>query len=209
MALTYENVLSIAQKNSLCTLDRLENLTRLAEFVNSNRVKGDFVECGTFKGGSAALLSKFLGSDRHLWLYDSFQGLPAPVPQDGNEAQGWTGKLLASASDVKALMQEVETVDSLYTIKEGNFEQTFLENLPNRVALLHCDADWYHSVLLTLETFYPLIPNGGCVVLDDFGFWEGCREAFYDFCSRHNEKPLLERVGTTQAHWIKGKFHTR
>ncbi len=58
--------------------------------------------------------------------------------------------------------------------------------------------------LLTLETFYPAMPPGGCVVLDDFGYWPGCREAFYDFCRRSGEKPLLERVGGTQAWWIKG-----
>jgi O-methyltransferase len=60
-----------------------------------------------------------------------------------------------------------------------------------------------------LDNFYKLIPEGGCIVLDDFGYWEGCREAFYDFCLKNNEKPLLERVGTTQAYWIKGRMNNR
>jgi O-methyltransferase len=81
--------------------------------------------------------------------------------------------------------------------------------LPERVALLHCDADWYDSVHIVLRTFYPLIPPGGCVILDDFGYWEGCREAFYDFCLQRGEKPLLERLEADQAYWIKGKTHNR
>jgi O-methyltransferase len=63
--------------------------------------------------------------------------------------------------------------------------------------------------MLVLETFYPLIPDGGVVILDDFGHWEGCRVAFYDFCKKFDEHPLLERVDYTQAYWIKGKKHSR
>ena len=59
------------------------------------------------------------------------------------------------------------------------------------------------------EAVHERIPPGGVVVLDDFGWWEGCREAFYDFCSRHGEKPLLERVDCDQAYWIKGKTDNR
>jgi O-methyltransferase len=47
------------------------------------------------------------------------------------------------------------------------------------------------------------------VILDDFGFWEGCREAFYDFCHQRQEKPLIERVESDQAFWIKGRNHNR
>jgi predicted O-methyltransferase YrrM len=47
------------------------------------------------------------------------------------------------------------------------------------------------------------------VILDDFGFWEGCRTAFYDFCLRHGEKPLLERIERDQAFWIKGRPSNR
>jgi len=96
-----------------------------------------------------------------------------------------------------------------FIIREGWFQDTFKQPLPENVALLHCDADWYQSVTIALETFYPRMPAGACVILDDFGYWDGCRIAFYDFCEKYGERPLLERVGNTQAFWIKGKEHNR
>lgn len=194
---------------TLCTEERLKTLAALSQYLNSETIKGDFVECGTYKGGSAAILSTYLNQSRHLWLYDSFEGMPDTTTRDGADAKLWVGKCVASVEDVHEAMRLVSTERASYTVKQGWFDQTFRENLPERVALLHCDADWYDSVLLVLETFYPLIPDGGCVVLDDFGYWEGCREAFYDFCSKHHEKPLLERIGGEQAFWIKGRSHNR
>lgn len=194
---------------TLCSAERIRSLIKLAQYLNLNAIEGDFVECGTYKGGTAAILSKYMGVNRHLWLYDSFEGMPDTVERDGEEAKKWVGECVGTIEDVKEAMRLVSTNEDCYTTKKGWFEQTFHEKLPEKVALLHCDADWYDSVTLVLETFYKLIPEGGCVVLDDFGYWEGCREAFYDFCSKHNEKPLLERAGNLQAYWIKGKLNNR
>ena len=93
--------------------------------------------------------------------------------------------------------------------RPGLFAETFTAALPHRVALLHLDCDWYDSVLAGLRTFYPRIPDGGIVVLDDFGFWEGTRRAFYAFCREFDVEPLLEHEGSTQAYWIKGREHNR
>ncbi len=193
---------------TMCPLDRLETLASICQYLNATQIPGDFVECGTYKGGSAALISVYLES-RHLWLYDSFAGMPETTTIDGEDAKQWIGECRAAIEDVHEVMHRVGTSEARYTIRKGWFETTFQEPLPQQVALLHCDADWYESVTLVLETFYPLMPIGGCVVLDDFGCWEGCREAFYDFCQRHREKPLLERVSTDQAFWIKGRLHNR
>jgi len=189
--------------------DRLSKLIDLAKYCNQNKIPGDFVECGSFKGGSSAILSQYMGQERHLWIYDSFQGMPQTTEKDGETAKECIGLCAAKAADVVEIMNKIGTLSSQYTIIEGWFSDSFQERLPEKVALLHCDADWYESVTLVLETFYDRIPDGGCIILDDFGFWEGCREAFYDFCWRRGEKPLLERVGNTQAYWIKGKQHTR
>jgi len=203
------SLLETVRPYTLCTPDRLENLTVLCEYLNRNQIPGDIVECGTYKGGSAAILSKNMGEGRHLWLYDSFQGLPPTHEKDGEDAKNWIGECVGTIPDLKAVMNAVGTSETAYTIKPGWFETTFQQELPEKIALLRCDADWYDSVLLVLETFYPRVSPGGCIVLDDFGYWEGCREAFYEFCQRHGEKPVLERVGPDQAFWFKGRSHNR
>jgi len=204
-----ESLLNKVRPYTLLDYDRLKNLMRICRYLNDQNIPGDFVECGAYKGGSAAVISKYLGQTRKLWLYDSFQGLPEATPEDGEEALNWTGKCYGTLDDVAAVMQAIDHNADNLVIKEGWFHETFETEVPSSVALLHCDADWYDSVILVLEKFYDLIPEGGCVVLDDFGWWEGCRQAFYDFCHRRNEKPLLERIGVDQAYWIKGKAHNR
>lgn len=194
---------SLINPYTLCSRDRLENIARLSDQLNRQNISGDFVECGTYKGGSAALLSRFLNSERHLWLYDSFQGMPSTSVEDGEDAVEWIGKCAADISDVKRILSSSSAPLERCHIKPGWFKDTFHEPLPEKVALLHCDADWYESVSLVLNVFYDRVPKGGCIILDDFGYWQGCREAFYDFCQQRGEKPLLERLGSTQAYWIK------
>jgi O-methyltransferase len=202
-------LLKKVQPHTLMSHAKLKNLRYLAKLVNEQAVEGDFVECGTYKGGSAGVLGSVLPPGRHLWLYDSFKGMPEVSDIDGEDARQAVGACLASPEDVRKILGTLNVPEEQYTIREGMFDETFKEPLPERVALLHCDADWYNSVTIVLETFYARIPEGGCIILDDFGYWEGCREAFYDFCFRHGEKPLLERVGVDQAYWIKGKTHNR
>ncbi len=194
---------------TLASAKKLGNLKRLAASTTERSIEGDFVECGTYKGGSAAVLGSALTPGRHLWLYDSFEGMPEVKEIDGADAGEWVGRLRASDDDVREILTLVGLSPSQYTIRKGWFDHTFLQQLPERVAVLHCDADWHASVTVVLETFYPRVAEGGVVVLDDFGWWEGCREAFYDFCARHGEKPLLERVDCDQAYWIKGKTNNR
>ncbi|MGI8965866.1 MAG: TylF/MycF/NovP-related O-methyltransferase [Limisphaerales bacterium] len=204
-----KELIQAASAHSFVDEERMVSLTQLAERMNRTAVPGDFVECGCYKGGTAAILSRYMGPSRHLWLYDSFAGMPSTCEKDGTEAIKYVGEGACSPTEVHSIMRIVGTGEQSYTIHQGWFQDTFKKNIPPQVALLHCDCDWYESVTLVLETFYPVIPKGGCVVLDDFGYWEGCREAFYDFCDRTGEKPLLERVGTSQAHWIKGITHNR
>ncbi|AFY62265.1 TylF/MycF/NovP-related O-methyltransferase [Synechococcus sp. PCC 6312] len=206
---SWEELMRLVKPYTLSDAQRLGSLYHLAETLKTQAISGDFVECGVYKGGSAAILARSLSENTKIWLFDSFQGMPETTERDGSEAAEWVGACVGQIDDVNAVMKALNISKDQYIIRPGWFEETFQDALPEQVSLLHCDADWYDSVTLVLETFYPRIPVGGCVVLDDFGYWEGCREAFYDFCFRHHEKPILERVGTTQAYWIKGKTHTR
>jgi len=190
--------------------DRLRNLVDCVSRINMAGIQGDVVECGVCDGGSSALMAKYMGNNRHIWMYDSFQGMPETTERDGNEAREFEGSCVGSVENVHRALAALGIKEESYRIIEGWFEESFVNHpLPEKVALLHCDADWYDSVLLVLNTFYDRIPDGGVIVLDDFGYWEGCREAFYDFCFAKGIKPLLERAGHSQAFWIKGRETTR
>jgi len=204
-----ESIINQVGPYTFCSKDKLRSLIKLGNYINSQKIPGDLVECGTCKGGSAAVISRYLGKDRHLWLYDSFEGMPETSNKDGEKAKEYVGKGVASEEDVCEVLKLVGTNLDQVTIKKGFFHHSFTEKTPEKIAFLHCDADWYESVILVLRTFYHLIPDGGVIVLDDFGYWEGCREAFYDFCKEYNIKPLVERVSSDQLFWYKGKISNR
>lgn len=204
-------LIRVVQPYTMVESLRLSMLYGLACEVCRSGIDGDIVECGVCNGGSAALMAAAITNDpeRRLWLYDSFEGIPAPGPKDGPLASQYEGQLRGSIETVQEVLQRAGFPLERAVFRKGLFKETFKEPLPHRVALLHIDADWYESVLDSLRTFYPLIPTGGIIVLDDFGHWEGAREAFYDFCLEQKIKPLIERAGYTQAFWRKGQEHDR
>ena len=194
---------------TLCRESKLKSLVSLAQQVSSKNLEGDFVECGVYKGGSAALVAHYLPTTSALWLYDSFEGMPPVTEKDGPEAGQWVGECVGSAEEVRDVMARMNISNDRIVIRKGLFQETFVDPLPEKIQFLHIDADWYDSVLLALNVFYHRVVDQGVIILDDFGHWEGCREAFYDFCHATKIKPLLNRFENDQAFWFKGVQHHR
>lgn len=185
---------------------RLEGLYRLARDVESNGIEGDIVECGTCNGGTAAVLG-YAGltgnTSRHLWLFDSFEGLPEPLPVDGKKAQSFTGLCLGKVDSVEEVLRQTEVPKERVHIVKGWFQDTFPTVEIPRIALLHIDADWYESVKVALERFYTHIQPGGYVVFDDYGFWEGCRKAVDEFLGGMANPPELKVIDTRAVYLQK------
>jgi O-methyltransferase len=198
------------RKNTMCLKEALVSLFDISERVRDSKLDGDIVECGVCNGGTAALLGSVTKLDnRTLWLFDSFEGMPPTTELDGPDASKWVGKCVGSEESVLAALEAFKVPIEKTQICKGWFEETFQKKTPQKIAILHVDADWYSSVKLCLDTFYERVVDGGYIILDDFGCWEGCREAFYDFCAENNIKPLIERSGPYQAYWVKGETHKR
>jgi len=203
-------LLDLVQPYSMSDPLRLATLYRMAREISEKGIEGDVVECGVCMGGGSAIMAAGVTDiGRRVWLYDTFEGIPAPSQHDGAHAQNFTGHFVGSINSVREILQKVRFPGERVMVRKGKFQDTFEEKLPDKVALLHVDADWYDSVLLCLRTFYPLVADGGFIVLDDFGHWEGTRKAFYAFSQMYGVEPLLERVGYTQAFWRKGVEHNR
>ena len=183
---------------------RLKTLWRLSRRIDEERVPGDIVECGVWNGGTAAVMalaSKRL--DRHYWLYDSFAGFPKPgekdVPDTADIREGeWKG----SQPKVRRLFARLGIPEARTHITAGWFQDTLPRSPVKRIALLHLDADLYESVKLSLECFYDRVTPGGFIVLDDYGFWPGCRTAVDEFLSQRGVKVNL-RVSDTTGRWFR------
>lgn len=179
---------------------------RLAEYVNYHNIQGDFVECGVYNGMSAASIALALKSKHNskIWLYDSWQGFPqSNNEKDGDVAQTLAGKIKGSLIGVKEKMAKTGFPVENIIYREGWFCNTFNEDLPTAISLLHIDCDLYPSVLSSLNTFYHRVVPDGLIVLDDFGAFPGCRVAFYEFCEEIKIRPLIRSYDHTRIFWNK------
>jgi predicted O-methyltransferase YrrM len=165
-------------------LPRLRKLAELAKRIDEMETPGDIVECGTCNGGSGALLARSAIASpfgRRIFLLDSFEGLPTPGELDGPEAREWAGACGATVENVRSVLRESGVPEGRVKIVKGWFQDTLPRLEVESIALLHVDADWYDSVRLVLRCLYDKIEPGGFVVLDDYGYWKGCRRAVHEF----------------------------
>lgn len=201
-------IAAASERSLVPDLAALEQLGRLAAHVVHAGIAGDVVELGVFRGGSAGILGQAcIDTGRRLWLYDTWAGIPAAGLHDNPRALALTGKMAASREDARSHVLSLGIPEP--EIVQGDFTRTVHARAPEHIAILHLDGDWYESVLVPLRALYDRVSDGGAIVFDDFGYWEGARRAFYVFCRERNLEPLLERAGRSQAWFIKGREHNR
>lgn len=202
---TCERILSLVQPHTMVGDKRLRCLWDLVHRIDREEIPGDVVECGVWNGGSAAVLGNTATRSmpkRMLWLFDSFQGLPKPTDEDGEESHGWGGKLCGDPDRLRRVLADVGADMKRVRIVKGWFEHTLSQVDIPRIALLHLDADWYTSTRLCLETFYPCVVPGGFIVMDDYGHWEGCRRATDEFISTQGVNIALHEIDYT-GRWFQ------
>lgn len=185
---------------------RLENLRALAAQAVAEGVPGDFMECGTWKGGSGALLAQQgeqADPPRTMWFCDSYQGLPQAGQADGWFAQLWTGRVQATPDDVRAALASLGVSEDHVRILRGWFNETLPTCDAGALALLHIDCDWYDSVMCCLDCLWERVSPGGFVVFDDYGYWPGCRAAADEFLGARGLRDKLVRVDATGCYLRK------
>jgi len=183
--------------------DRQFNIVRLAGLIDSERIPGDLVECGVLDGGTAALMAYATvrsEPERRVHMFDSWQGLPNPTADDGESAQEWSGEDVGSASRVLAVMRKLHIERRRLFCYAGWFDDTFKTATIDAIALLHIDADFYNSVRLCLERWYPVLSPGAFVQIDDYDSFSGCQKAVNEFLREHPEVKL-ESHGVDARAW--------
>jgi hypothetical protein len=195
------------------TPDAATALIRAVEYVLDAGIEGDFVECGVFMGASVVLMARTLlkrnVSDRKIWLYDTFEGMPEPsekdVFYDGTRLLDiWKRKKRPNSigsDDVYGPEEKVEENcrrtgyprNNLIFVK-GLVEDMIPERAPGKIALLRLDTDYYASTKHELEHLYPRLVKGGVLIIDDYGAHKGSQLATDEYIREHNLRLFLCRV---------------
>ena len=195
---------------TMTSRERLYSVYQAARYLVGASVEGDVVECGVWRGGSAmmAALAFAASSDtRRLWLYDTFEGMPAPTAQDTasweadpheewarNQRDGINEWCYSPLEEVRANMVSTGTPADRLEFVQGKVEETIPGRVPEQIALLRLDTDWYESTRHELIHLFPRLVRGGVLIVDDYGHWPGVRRAVDEHLAEHDVHLLLARV---------------
>jgi hypothetical protein len=69
------------------------------------------------------------------------------------------------------------------------------ENIPEQISLLRLDTDWYKSTKKELEVLYPKLVNNGVLIVDDYGHWQGAKEAVEEYFKQGFEHRQIDYTG--------------
>jgi len=86
---------------------------------------------------------------------------------------------------------------------KGKVEETIPGRLPAAISCLRLDTDWYQSTYHELTHLYPLLSRGGLLLLDDYGFWAGQKQAVDQYFRENGIKLFLNRIDSNARIAIK------
>ncbi len=153
-------------------------------------LEGDVCEFGIAQGATSALIAnEIAGSDKTLWLFDSFEGLPMPTDRDVliddifnlGSIEKYQGTMACGVEQVTDRLNSINFPFSRVKIIPGFIEETAkFTNLPPTICFAYVDFDFYEPIKIALELLDTRLSIGGLVMVDDYGFFSAGAQAAVD-----------------------------
>jgi O-methyltransferase len=161
------------------------------------RLDGDFIECGTNRGGTATAILTYLAEDPNFqkkifYCFDTFEGLSEKYSSEA-ERKNTLGHYRDCFADVQRHFSNYPQVKLI----KGAIPDTLDNFIPGQIAFLHIDMNSAIPEISAARYFWPYLVSGAYMLLDDFA-WEVCkeqREVFIDFAKAHNIEILWLPTG--------------
>jgi O-methyltransferase len=216
-------ILERALPYTMTGVPRLQSVIDSVRYCVARELPGAFAECGVWRGGSVlAMILTLLDlgvNDRDIYLYDTFEGMTRPTEHDTSalhppalETWAETGgrpyrelfdpDVFTEAAVLDTLLATGYSRERLH-LSRGPVEETLPAQAPDRLALLRLDTDWYESTRHELVHLYPRLSDGGVLIVDDYGHWEGARRAVDEYFAGSAAPVLLNRIDYTGRIAIK------
>lgn len=205
---------------TMLPMARMNNLELCVRTVIAERVPGDLIETGVWRGGACILMRALLEStkepSRAVWVADSFQGLPEPDAQKFPiEAKAFHGPVITEAYDrfaasletVQANFRAFSLLDERVKFLKGWFKDTLPGAPIEKLAVMRLDGDYYASTMDALTALYDKLSPGGFVIIDDYGedLWTNCRQAVDAFRNSRGITDALVRVDSKCSYWRRAR----
>lgn len=219
-------ILERAMPYSMTGVPRMLALVDAVRYCVARGIPGAIAECGVWRGGSILAviltLQELGATDRDIYLYDTFEGMTAPTAADisplepsalstwraaqDESVRPWSNLFdpsLFSENGVRATLFETGYPRDRMHFVRGPVEETVPATVPDQIALLRLDTDWYESTRHELQHLFPRLASGGVLVVDDYGHWQGARQAVDEYFASEHAPLLLSRIDYTGRIAIK------
>jgi O-methyltransferase len=203
------DLLGPTMAHTMVGVDRLDNVRLLMQLALDEKIPGDFIETGVWRGGCCILMRGILAAneirDRKVYVADSFAGVPPPrpdvFPADRDLRLDLSTELAVSLETVRENFRRYGLLDDQVVFVEGLFCQTLPVLDAGPFALVRLDGDLYESTYIALQCLYPNLSPGGFLIVDDYGVIEACRQAVDDYRMEHNIDAPINWVDRSGVWW--------
>ncbi|MER5955061.1 TylF/MycF/NovP-related O-methyltransferase [Streptomyces sp. NPDC001939] len=205
-----KDIIRAVKPYTMTSPERLNAFILATRHIVKHDIPGDIVECGVWRGGSMQACAKALlaqgDTERDLYLFDTYEGMTPPTEQDlrrdgksAEELLAAQGKdrpiwAVATLDDVKSGFRSVPYPEDRLHFVRGKVEDTVPRQAPEQISILRLDTDWYASTKHELDHLYDRLVPGGVLLIDDYGYWQGSRQAVDEFLEKTGERLLLLRM---------------
>jgi cephalosporin hydroxylase len=178
---------------------RLDHLEACLEVIRDESVRGDLVDCGAGRGGTAIFMRGFLEAHEvpgpKVWAADRFDATADP-------AANASARFSPDLNAVREAFARFGLLDDRVVFLQGPPSHTLAPATIGSVALLRVASSDPDEVQAVLAALYDRIAPGGFVVVDTYGD-SACRAAVDRFRSERGVLGTLERIDWTAAAWRK------
>jgi len=208
----FKEVYERTKQFTMTSIEQMYTLYKATEYIVDNNIQGDIVECGVWRGGSmmisALTLLKMNNINRIIYLYDTYKGMSEPSEKDiriydnrpalkkwkklqGKDFNQWD---YASLDEIKQNLYSTGYPKEKIEFIKGKVEDTIPNFIPEKISLLRLDTDFYESTYHELLHLFPKLSRYGVIIIDDYGYWKGQKEATDKYFKENNIKIFLNRI---------------
>ena len=196
------------------------------KYILKNNIDGVIIECGVESGNFEHIwITELMKNNavRDIYMYDTFGGLVAPTKYDytckdailykmnkdevyntwknhiiDDKTNSWCYTPLENVQN--RLHSTGYPTEKLHYIV-GDVMNTLSNRagIPEKIAILRLDTDWYESSKFELEQMYDNVVSGGVIIFDDYYHWDGQRRATDDFFLSKNLNYIFVNMGNNKT----------
>lgn len=204
-----EGLKNLVFAHSMIGRQRMDNLEFCLREVIKNKIPGDVIECGVWKGGAAIFMKGVMdalgATDKKVWVADSFEGLPAPShPKSiADASKNKVPSLAISLEEVKRNFEKYDLLDEQVCFLKGRFSDTLPGIDAKQFSLIRLDGDLYESTMDALKALYHKLSQGGFLIVDDYGALAECRMAVDEFRQTNHIIEKMHTIDWAGVYWQK------